>query len=362
MITPRITFLVHGGPESIEVVRARGLTQHYPVDHVRILHRDRTRAATAKRWRTDLRAFPPQLVYVVNAALPGSLLALERLSLRRIPYILDTGDLVYEMARRSGVNAGWRLPALWFTERLTQRKASAIVVRGTRHREQLERQGLKRVVAIRDGYLPGRSPTPGEVEGLRGRLGLTDSFVIGVMGSLVYSPRLRICYGWDLIRALAELRDLPVMGLIIGDGVGRIWLEEQARTHGVADRVAFAGRVPYRDVGVYLQLVDVAISTQTNNLPGQVRTTGKLPEYMAAARFILASRVGEAALVLPETMLLEYDGEVDDAYPGRIAERVRSLVREPELLDARLALPAAARDLFSYPVLSAQFNELVASL
>jgi len=35
--------------------------------------------------------------------------------------------------------------------------------------------------------------------------------------------------------------------------------------------------------------------------------------------------VAEAALLLAELMLPDYDGEVDESYPGRLAKRVRLL-------------------------------------
>jgi hypothetical protein len=116
--------------------------------------------------------------------------------------------------------------------------------------------------------------------------------------------------------------------------------------------MVFTGRIPYDDVPLYLRMMDIALSTQTNNLPGQVRTTGKLPEYMAAERFILASRVGEAALLLPEVMLVDYEGELDSAYPSRLAQRIRLLHRHRSLLEVRLRLPEVARRLCSYDVLS----------
>ena len=106
----------------------------------------------------------------------------------------------------------------------------------------------------------------------------------------------------------------------------------------------------------------MALSTQTNNLPGQVRTTGKLPEYMAAERFVLASRVGEAELLLPDRMLVEYHGEVDAEYPRRLAERLRALCADRSLLEARHALKAVAERHCSYAVLSQQFSRLVASV
>lgn len=362
MNKPRITFLVHGGLGSVAAVRARGLTQQYDSDRVRMLLRTDSRIATARQWLADLHADPPDLIYVLNTGVPGSAIALEERWLRQIPYVLDTGDLIYEMARRSGINAGLRLPLLGLTERAAERAARAIVVRGTRHEEYLRARGYSQVTVIRDGFEPARPVPPAEHARLRSRLGLDDAFVVGVMGSLVHSPRLDICYGWDLIRAIARMTDLPVRGLIIGDGPGRAWLEQLACEQGVSDRIVFVGRIPYETVPLYLQLMDVALSTQTNNLPGRVRTTGKLPEYMAAARFVLASRVGEAALVLPDTMLVEYRGEVDSDYPRKLEERIRALVEDPSLLEIRHELPPIAERLFSYDVLSDQFNDLVASL
>jgi hypothetical protein len=69
--------------------------------------------------------------------------------------------------------------------------------------------------------------------------------------------------------------------------------------------------------------------------------------------------VGEAALLLPEIMLLDYEGEVDPGYPTRLAAHVRGLLEQPARLDARLALPAVARALCSYEVLSGHFAQVI---
>ena len=137
------------------------------------------------------------------------------------------------------------------------------------------------------------------------------------------------------------------------------WLRRRAADLGVADRVVFTGRIPYAEVPTYLRLMDVALSTQTNNLPGRVRTTGKVPEYMAAGCFVLASRVGEAELLLPGIMLVDYEGEVDPAYPGRLAGRIRQLEANRELLSVKSTLASTAARLCSYPVLAAEFRRVV---
>lgn len=362
MNSPRVTFLVHGGPNSIEAVRARGLARRLSPERTRFLFREGSRGETAAHWQREVSATSPDLLYVLNTAMPGAVLAPWWRVAQGRRYVADTGDAVFEMARASGIGAGWKLPWLWFCERVAQRQAAAVVVRGTRHRELLISQGLACVEVIRDGYAEQTGATSAAVTALRTRLGLDGRFVLGVMGSTVWSPRLKICYGWDLLEALAQLRDLPVTGLVIGDGDGLPWLRQRAIELGVADRVVFAGRIPYAEVPTHLRVMDAAMSTQTNNLPGQVRTTGKLPEYMAAERFILASRVGEAALILPDLMLLDYVGEVDPAYPARIAARVRLLCGKRTLLELRRTLPALAERLCSYNVLSGQVAKLVGRL
>lgn len=359
MNLPRVVILVHGGPESIEAVRARGLSRDYPPDQVHLLFREMSRRVTAVEWHRKIKQLQPDLLYVLNTALPGCPLACWWKLAHGLPFILDTGDVVCEMARRAGTAWFGKVPLLHLAESLTQNLARTVVVRGTRHREFLQSRGYPNVALIRDGCHPAATVDEHAASALRGRLGLENSFVVGVMGSLVYSPRLGICYGWDLIRALSHLRDLPIKGLVIGDGPGRAWLEALARTHGVADRIVFCGRIPYAEVPLYLSVLSVALSTQTNNLPGQVRTTGKLPEYMAAGRFVLASRVGEAALVLPEAMLLNYEGEVDGDYPKHLAARLRELWNNPAMLDTRRELPQRAEELFSYDVLSPLFLQTV---
>lgn len=359
MNPPRVSFLVNAGPQGIEAVRARGLAGGHPPDRVQFLCREGGRWASLRRWHRELEAFRPDVLYVLNTAIPGVPLAVHWSRRRGTPFVLDTGDAIVDMARSSGIGAGWRLPILRWLEGSGLRNAHTVVVRGTRHREHLHRLGLRRVELIRDGYAEQSSVQPGAVTALRSRLGLDGRFVAGVMGSLVFSPRLRICYGWDLVAALPHLADRPVTALVIGDGDGMGWLRAEAARLGVADRVTFAGRIPYAEVPTYLRLLDVALSTQTNNLAGQVRTTGKLPEYMAAERFILANRVGEAALVLPEAMLLDYDGAVDPTYPRRLADRIRHLCDHPAELAARHRLPDLARELCSYDVLARRFREVV---
>ena len=136
-------------------------------------------------------------------------------------------------------------------------------------------------------------------------------------------------------------------------------LRERARALDVDHRLRFVGRQPFETLPDWLSACDVCLSTQTNDLVGQVRTTGKLPLYMANGRYVLASRVGEARRVLPDEMLVEYDGTVDRAYPARLAARLRLLSQERERLSAGLALVDVARREFDYAILAERADALL---
>jgi glycosyltransferase involved in cell wall biosynthesis len=80
---------------------------------------------------------------------------------------------------------------------------------------------------------------------------------------------------------------------------------------------------------------------------------------MANGRYVLATDVGEASLVLPEEMRVPYEGVVDRAYPARLAERVEGLLARPERLRAGETLVGVARERFDYAVLGARVRELL---
>ena len=175
---------------------------------------------------------------------------------------------------------------------------------------------------------------------------LAGAFVVGLVGSLIASPRHRISYGWDLIEAL-PLTDPSVVALIVGDGSGLDPLRRRAEALGVAARCRFVGRVPPERVNAYVSLMNAAISTQTNDLVGRVRTTGKLPLYLSCGCPVIATHVGEAAALLgPHGWTQSYTGVVDRSYPGRLAAAIEAWRLDPagEPERRRLALRIAAEE------------------
>ena len=258
----------------------------------------------------------PRKLYLVDIGVSTLAAALAGRAVRAA-LVIDTGDLAYELARSVGRRSRFGLAAIWLGERLLLGLAEHVVVRGAAH---LERLPGKRATVVPDLPPTGARPLPGEP--VRARLGLGDRFVVGLVGSLNWAPRTRTAYGWDLIEALS-LTDERVCALIVGDGDARGRLEQRALELGVRDRCAFVGRVSSAEVAQWVAAMDACLSTQTNDAVGAVRTTGKLPLYLACGKPVIASDVGEARRLLgPLGWTIPYEGVVDRAYPRRLAKTI----------------------------------------
>jgi glycosyltransferase involved in cell wall biosynthesis len=358
---PAIGFLVNGNESSAMGYRARAFADRL-AHRWRIAVHYRTGGRVASVWTflEPVLKERPLVTWVFDMAFAGVVAAALGRS-RGTRMVVDTGDAITALARQSGIRGPAGLAATAVLEQLAMATADTLVVRGTEHQRLLERQGRQSTL-IPDGVdlAPFASVPPRAV--CRTRLGFSDELVVGMVGSMVWSPVLNLTYGWDVIEALGMLKDLPVVAVLVGDGSGRAQLETRAAALGVSERVRFLGHRPFESLPEILAACDVCVSTQTNDIVGRVRTTGKLPLYMASGRYVLASRVGEAARVLPAEMLLDYSGSVDREYPARLAARLRHLSADRARLGLGETLIDRARQEFAYDVLAPRVDAVVTGL
>jgi glycosyltransferase involved in cell wall biosynthesis len=299
-------------------------------------------AAPKRPTLADLRR--SDLVYVVDPGRRGFPSAVAAWVVGR-PVIVEMGDPQAPLYRaggrgRASVLAGGTID--W----IVARRARGVVVRG---------KGLAGVLSLRVPWIeiPDGVDTdlfvPGADGDLRSRLGLPeDALVVGLTGSLRGSSP----YGWDLVEALSLLRDRPVHGLVVGDGDGLENLRRRAAKLAVSDRLVLTGQVPHGDIPRYVSAMDVCLSRQTNDAVGRSRTTAKLPEYLACDRYVLATAVGGAAEILPEEMLLPYEGSSDPNHVDRLAGRIAELVPRRAELRRGAGTRRIALERFSYPALA----------
>jgi glycosyltransferase involved in cell wall biosynthesis len=354
--SPSITFIANGGGDSAAAERARRIAQatNHPTQ---VVHREHGRIRSIANLVRRSRTARPDLVYCVDlAAVP---VATAVLTGRHQRFVVDTGD--YPSAFLAHIDAGRaRISAARALETLTYRKAEAIVVRGRFHEAVVRERYQGRVEVIPDG-VDLDLVQPVVDARLRASLGLADVLTVGIAGHFTWYDKLGGGLGWEVVNALAALPGAPVHAVFIGDGPGLPRLRLLAAQLGVADRVHILGRVPYTEYGRYLGVIDVCILTQTDDPASWVRTTGKLPGYLAAGRYVLASAVGSAVDVLPEEMLIPYDGRWDVQYPMKLADRLRRVVERPTMLRAGLGLRAKAED-FDYRVIAARAAALLDEL
>ncbi len=356
-----ITFLINAEPGGALDERARSFAERLAERYdIRLAYRAGQKLAAIFSFFVFLVRTRPAVSYVFDMSYSGVMAAALYKLLFRNRLVIETGDAIYELARASGMRGRLGLFLTWVLEEFSLRYADRIVVRGTFHQRHLAARGIASEV-IQDGVVT-RQFAPQDVKVFRCESGLNDVLTVGLVGSSVWSERLQWCYGMELVEAIRLLGDLPVTGVMIGNGSGIERLRAKCREYGIEDRVKFRGYVPYDQLPGQLNVIDVCLSTQTNNLAGQVRTTGKLPLYLANGRFVLASNVGEAALVLPAEMLVEYDGDWDRLYPQRLAERIRELIDQPERLQCSAASVELARRHFEYDLLAERLDGILANV
>jgi glycosyltransferase involved in cell wall biosynthesis len=356
-----IAFVVNGDSESAMGYRAREMASRIGGFDIRIAYRSRSKLASILDVLFFLIRLRPALTYVFDISYSGIVAAILCRLVFRNCLIVETGDAITELVRSTGSRGR---VGLWLTgllERFSFRAADRVVVRGSFHKELLARQGIDADV-IQDGVDTHRF-TPADVGDLRKRYGLDGALTVGLVGSSVWSEKLHMCYGWELVEVLRLLKDKPVKGVMIGSGSGISHLKALCREYDIEGKIIFLGHVPYEKLALHLNLIDICLSTQTNDVVGKVRTTGKLPLYLAAGRYILASNVGEAARVLEKDMLVDYVGVKDPHYSEKLKDRIRAILDHPELLNCSDKTVALARKHFDYgPITERMIGVLNAAL
>ncbi len=356
-------FFVNGTESSIASTRAQMFAHRLPPNwDIHFNYRPVPKWKGILSFIQSALKFRPAIIYVMDTAYTGVLAGCIAKKLIGCKLITDTGDVAYELAKSTGNYSKAQLALINWIEQMALKNSDYLVVRGSYHKSWLEKQGIEKVVFIPDG-VDLDTAKPVEATSLRTKLGLDNNLVVGLVGTMSWSERHQMCYGWDIIEALGLLKDIPVRALLVGDGDGRPILESRAQELGIAERVVFTGRIPYDEVSHYLSAMDVCVSTQSNDLVGMVRTTGKLPLYLAYGKYVIATDVGEASRVLPHVgCLLPYNGVRDDRHPARLANQLRRLVVEPQLLRLSEKAKQVARDNFDYEILTSRVEKICCNL
>jgi glycosyltransferase involved in cell wall biosynthesis len=153
---------------------------------------------------------------------------------------------------------------------------------------------------------------------------------------LLYVGRLvRTKGARDAIRAMSELRDLPVVLDVVGDGFDRSACEELARTLRLEDRVQIHGARSRADVSEFYRAADVFVFPSYREPGGNVAF-----EAMAAGLPLVVADRGGPAGAVDDSCGFRLHPRDPAQYATAIASAVRSLVEDKAL---RLRLGEGAR-------------------
>lgn len=222
------------------------------------------------------------------------------------------------------------------------RNATVVIVVADIERDNLVERGVdpNRIVIAPNG-VDASAFARGGGEAVRARLALSEGLVAGFVGS--FGP-------WHGAPKLAEAavraaETVPQLRLLfVGDGDERAATQAILDDAGLGDRARFVGQASTHEIPAYLDACDILCSPHVP-LPGGRPFFGsptKLFEYMAAAKPIVASRLGQIDDVLEDgrTALLVPPGDVE-ALAAALAQLSESPVLRAELGQAARAQAVA---------------------
>lgn len=134
----------------------------------------------------------------------------------------------------------------------------------------------------------------------------------------------------DVLRALAQLQDLPGVRLIsAGDGPDLEACRGEAVRLGIQDRVTFLGRVPREDVDRLYQEADVFCFPSYREPMG-----GVFFEAMSFGLPVIAADRGGPAFILDDASAIKLAVETPQQFATDIAGAIRALAMDPARRDA----------------------------
>lgn len=212
-------------------------------------------------------------------------------------------------------------------ERRSCHEADSVAVVTPFLKQYLARLGIpgKKVFLLPNGVDTGKFyPDDLKASAIRQKYGLEGKIVVGFIGGL------RLYHGVDILidsaRAIVK-ESSDIHFLIVGDGPPRATLEQQARKRGVASVVTFTGSVPYQDMPVYINAMDVTVAP-FSKLPDFHFSPIKIFEYMAVAKPVVASRYTDTESVIVD----RYNGLlVEPGNRHQLACAIQELLQDKDL-------------------------------
>jgi colanic acid biosynthesis glycosyl transferase WcaI len=295
------------------------------------------------------------IAYIHMPVLPLGYVSLFISRLKRIPCVLGVKDMSAEALVQAGkLERGGRFRLIEKCERYLYKAADHVQVPGTHYKRRLIKWNIpeSKITIIPDWADPSVIRSMPKKNEFRKSHGLHDKFVVLYSGNMGYSSDLE-----TVIEAARELKYCPrIHFVLIGDGVKRAGLEQQAVGWGLANItfLQFQTRDVFPQVLAAADVCLLTLNRQFTNVAAQ----GKMYNIMSAGRPLLA--VMDQSACGADLITTEQIGAVTP--PGdsvALARIISEWQTQPELLEtfgyrARRVL----EERFSIEICVHQFEEM----
>lgn len=356
----KVLFIANSTEKGAYGIRARGLQGYFKSCDSIIVYR-KNRFFSIFNFIYTAITYNPSVIYVVNIAFAGVAAALFLKVVFKKQLIVDLGDINYYIFKEGGKN---KLSCLIIKmiEDIALAQTNIIVTRTNKIKEYLiEKRYKKKIYYIPDG-VDAEQFKPKDSSSMKASIAKDGEIIVGVLGSINWVKKTQWCYGMELVEALNILKHKRIRGLIVGDGSGLTFLKHKARACGILEKITFTGFLPYEELQDYINIMDICLSTQTNDIVGTMRLAGKIPLYLSCGKHILASDVGEVRHILPDNMRLSYNGSYDPDYPKHLAAALEDILGNRDILKKAASLRNLALEKFDYKILSEQVENIIISM
>jgi glycosyltransferase involved in cell wall biosynthesis len=351
----RLVFISSGDFESPMGIRARSFAVHLGQRwKVLISYQKTNKLVSLVNNILFLLRYKPDKVVVLDCHFSGVVAGIFYFLFFGKSYLLDTGDAIFELGKAIG-RSNTSLFLTYLLEYFGFLFALRVIVRGRGHFKYL---GTKAKNAI---WIPDGVNVKQFIGNSCGLDSTKSSLVIGLIGSLSWNSKTEYCYGMELIEVvygLVRQNITSVQGIIIGDGSGLKFLKKRVFDLGLEGYIQFLGKVRYDDLPPLISKFSVALSNQTNDKVGDVRTTGKLPLYLSSGCFIFSTKVGEASRILPNEMLISISGFSNTEFSDKVIERIVQKLNCGDSFNYDEG-PSIAKKFFEYSNLSLQYEKAI---
>lgn len=300
--------------------------------------------------------FKPSLIYTMegfSTEIPAYLYSL----FFNIPYIIDRANTAEDHFREIGSSL-ILIKLITFFERKLLKNAKAIICRGKNQTLVFRARFYNKNIyhcsegTDLDKWYPKKSLS------LKKKYNSSNSLTFGTIGNATWNINDHF-FGRETVEILRLLPNLNIKGIILPSATSNITalkeLESLAKKYNVFDKLLIIKNIPREKVSNYLGIIDVCISTQLKTLSGEMRTTAKLPDYMACGKYILCNDIGDACFYLPSEMLVD----ANKNYYESLSKKIVSIYKNRKILKKGINNIKTAEKYFNYRKIAISASKII---